>query len=74
MDTVYFLGNTGGVKIRPTSIKNKEMWKAWYEEKGFHEVSRDEYDVAKKVFGKLEQNQHKDSPKIIKYFQYGQGW
>ena len=51
MKTLYFLGEDGGARVRPTSIGNKNMWTHWYLSHGMREVSKDEYDAAKKRFG-----------------------
>jgi hypothetical protein len=56
MNTVYFVNKSGGAKLRPTSQGDFEKWKAWYEEHGYHQVSRGEYNRMKTVFQILERN------------------
>jgi len=50
MKTLYFLGEAGGARVRPTSIGNKNMWTNWYLSHGMREVSKEEYDAAKKQY------------------------
>jgi len=52
MNTIYFLNETGAVKIRPTSMSDKIMWTKWYQAQGLKEVTKKEYDIAKKIFKK----------------------
>lgn len=54
MKTLYFLNPNGGVRIRPTSIRDKIKWTEWYSKLGMREVSKEEYEAAKKRFGDTE--------------------
>lgn len=54
MKTLYFLNENGGARVRPTSVGNKIMWTNWYLKHGMREVSREEYEAAKKCFGDTE--------------------